>query len=234
MTELASLTWTEVADRARRGTVLAVPVGATEQHGLHLPMSTDTDIAVALALRLADQVAGIVVAPVVAFGSSGEHQGFPGTLSIGQDAVELLLVELVRSAALTFPHVVLVSAHGGNAQPVVRAVRRLRREGRCVLAWAPRFGGDAHAGRTETSVMLALAPHNVRLDAAEAGNTDSIQSLLPRLQVHGLLGVTANGVLGDPAGANAEEGEWLLQRAGAELAGLVAGHAACRVFGGTG
>ena len=221
MTELASLTWTDAADLAGRGAVLVVPVGATEQHGPHLPMSTDTDIAVALAETLAREVADIVVAPAVAFGSSGEHQGFPGTLSIGQEAVELLLLELVRSATETFPRVLLVSAHGGNAQPVTRAVRRLRGEGRSVLAWAPRWDGDAHAGRTETSVMLALAPHRVRLDAAQAGNTSPVRDLLPRLREGGLAAVTANGVLGDPAGANAEEGDMLLRRAAAELAHLV-------------
>lgn len=221
MTELASLTWTDAADLARRGAVLAVPVGSTEQHGPHLPMSTDTDIAIALAESLAQEVADVVVAPAVAFGSSGEHQEFPGTLSIGQEAVELLLLELVRSATQTFPHVVLVSAHGGNAQPVTRAVRRLRGEGRSVLAWSPRWDGDAHAGRTETSVMLALAPHRVRLEAAQAGNTSPIQDLLPRLLEAGLAAVTTNGVLGDPAGANAKEGEALIQRATAELAQLV-------------
>ncbi|MQY33887.1 putative mycofactocin system creatinine amidohydrolase family protein MftE [Streptomyces sp. RB17] len=224
MTALASLTWTDVADQARRRTVLAVPVGATEQHGPHLPMSTDTDIAVALAERLTAQVPDVVVAPAVAFGSSGEHQGFPGTLSIGQEAVELLLVELVRSATVTFPRVVLVSAHGGNAQPVHRAVRRLRTEGRHVLAWGPRWGGDAHAGRTETSVMLALAPHLVRMEAARAGNTAPVHTLLPRLREAGLSAFTANGVLGDPGGANAEEGRLLIQRAVADLADLVTRH----------
>ncbi|MGW4561220.1 mycofactocin biosynthesis peptidyl-dipeptidase MftE [Streptomyces sp. NPDC004561] len=217
------MTWIEAAGLARRQATLAVPVGSTEQHGPHLPMSTDTDIAVALAERLARQVRDVVVAPAVAFGSSGEHQGFPGTLSIGQEAVELLLVELVRSATLTFPRVVLVSAHGGNAQPVTRAVGRLRGEGHDVLAWGPRWGGDAHAGRTETSVMLALAPHLVRLQAAEAGNTAAVESLLPRLREAGLAAVTANGVLGDPTGANAEEGRLLIQRAAADLADLVTG-----------
>ncbi|MFE4413267.1 mycofactocin biosynthesis peptidyl-dipeptidase MftE [Streptomyces sp. NPDC056821] len=152
---------------------------------------------------------------------SGEHQGFPGTLSIGQEAVELFLVELVRSAALTFRQVMLVSAHGGNAQPVTRAVRRLRSEGRNVLAWAPRWGGDAHAGRTGTSVMRALTPDQVRLDAALPGNTTPIQDLLPQLRESGLSLVTSNGVLGDPASAHAEEGETLLQRAAADLTEMV-------------
>ncbi|MFI1293313.1 mycofactocin biosynthesis peptidyl-dipeptidase MftE [Streptomyces sp. NPDC020792] len=218
------MTWREVADLAWRGAVLVVPVGSTEQHGPHLPMSTDTDIAAALAVRLGREVADVVVAPPVALGSSGEHQGFPGTLSIGQEALELVLFELVRSACLTFRQIVLISAHGGNAQPVTRAVRRLRGEDRDVRAWAPRWEGDAHAGRTETSVMLALAPHRVRLDRAEAGNTAPIRQLLPRLREDGLTAVTRNGVLGDPQGAHAEEGHRLLRGAVAEPGALVASH----------
>jgi creatinine amidohydrolase len=127
----------------------------------------------------------------------------------------------VRSATLTFTRVIPISAHGGNARPVTRAVRRLHGEGREVRAWAPRWDGDAHAGRTETSVMLALAPHLVRLHAAQAGNTAPIQDLLPRLREAGLSAVTANGVLGDPAGAHASEGETLVRRAAAELAAPV-------------
>jgi len=221
VTALGSLTWPEVADRAHAEPILAVPLGATEQHGPHLPLSTDTDIAVALAERLAREVRSVVVAAPVAFGASGEHQGFPGTLSIGQAAVELLLVELVRSAAATFSRTVIVSAHGGNAEPVARAVRRMRHEGRDVLAFSPRWGGDAHAGRTETSVMLALAPGRVRLGRAETGNTAPLGELMPRLRRDGVRAVTANGVLGDPTGASAEQGEELLRGAVGELAALV-------------
>jgi mycofactocin system creatininase family protein len=135
--ELAGLSWPEAGEHATTGALLAIPVGSTEQHGPHLPLSTDTDIAVALAARLAAVRPGVLVAPPVAYGSSGEHQDFPGTLSIGQEALELLLVELCRSATRTFDRVLLVSAHGGNAGPVHRAVRQLRAESRDVRAWAP-------------------------------------------------------------------------------------------------
>jgi creatinine amidohydrolase len=221
MTALPDLTWPEVARLGRTGQVLVVPLGATEQHGPHLPVSTDTDIAVALAERLARQSPDVVVTMPVAFGASGEHQDFPGTLSIGQAALELLLLELCRSAGASFSRTVIISAHGGNAEPVVRAVRRLRDEGREVRAFAPRWRGDAHAGRTETSVMLALAPERVRLEHAEAGDTTPIAELMPRLRRDGLRAVTPNGVLGDPAGANAEEGEELLRRAVDDLVALV-------------
>jgi len=220
VTALGDRAWPEV-DAAR--SVLAVPVGATEQHGPHLPLSTDTDIAVALAEGLAAAVPGVVVAPPVAYGASGEHQAFPGTLSIGQHAVELLLVELGRSAAETFPRILLVSAHGGNARPVARAVRRLRAEERDVRAWTPgmTWRGDAHAGHVETAVMLALDAGRVRLDAREAGNTLPLGELMGDLRAGGVAVVSPNGVLGDPTRATVEEGEALLRAAVDALAAAV-------------
>ena len=137
MTLLADLTWPEADRLAAEGALLAVPVGSTEQHGPHLPLSTDTDIAAALAVRLAALRPGVVVAPPVSYGSSGEHAGFAGTLSIGHAALELVLTELGRSAAETFGHLVFVCAHGGNAVPARQAVARLRAESRAVLLWMP-------------------------------------------------------------------------------------------------
>lgn len=214
MNGLADRSWPEVAGG---GVVLVVPVGATEQHGPHLPLSTDTDIAQALALALAERRADIVVAPAIGYGASGEHAGFAGTLSIGQQATELVLLELCRSATDTFDRVLLLSTHGGNADPVRRAVATLRDEGRDVRAWGPHWGGDAHAGRTETSVMLALAPERVRLAAARAGATAPVRELLSRLRSAGVRAVSENGVLGDPTGASAEEGRALLDGAAVEL-----------------
>lgn len=197
--------------RARAGhTLLAVPLGATEQHGPHLPLNTDTKIAVDLCRRLAQRLPGVVVAPEISFGSSGEHAGFSGTLSIGQAALRLLLVELVRSAD-EFAGVVLVSAHGGNLEPVRSAVRTLRAEGRRVLAWLPTGApDDSHAGFTETSVMLRLRPDLVAQHDAERGNTAPLPELLDRLRENGVAGVSPNGVLGDPAGANPADGEAIL------------------------
>jgi creatinine amidohydrolase len=89
-----------------------------------------------------------------------------------------------------------------------------------VRAWSPRWPGDAHAGRTETSVQLALDAARVRPGAA-AGNTEPVRALLPALRAGGVRAVSANGVLGDPAGASAAEGEALLDAATAELVTLV-------------
>jgi mycofactocin precursor peptide peptidase len=213
MTNLADLTWPEVDTTA----ILAVPVGSTEQHGPHLPLSTDTDVALALCRRLADTREDVLIAPAVAYGSSGEHAGFAGTLSIGQAALELLLVELVRSATDTFRRVLLVSAHGGNAGTVTRAVSRLRGESRDVQVHLPRWEGEPHAGRTETAMLLELSPQRLRMDRAEAGDTRSLAELLPELQRGGVRAVAANGVLGDPRGATAAEGAALLDSLAADL-----------------
>ncbi|HYB88336.1 MAG TPA: mycofactocin biosynthesis peptidyl-dipeptidase MftE [Streptosporangiaceae bacterium] len=221
MTELATLTSPEVADLAAAGALLAVPVGATEQHGPHLPLATDTDLAVALCARLAGARPGVLAAPPLAYGASGEHQEFPGTLSIGTDATELVLVELCRSATRAFSRVLLVSTHGGNAEAVRRAERRLRAESRDVLAWLPGWEGDAHAGRAETSLELALAPARVRLGRAVAGNTRPLAELMPQLRRSGVRAVSPNGVLGDPAGASAAEGAALLGRLAADLLAAV-------------
>jgi len=192
--------------------VLVVPLGSTEQHGPHLPLSTDTDIAVALAHGLAARRQGVLVAPPIPYGASGEHAGFAGTLSIGHDALELLLVELVRSATDTFPHVLLVNGHGGNVATLQSACARLRDETRDVLVWSPSWRGDAHAGRTETSLQLALDPTRVGA-SRDPGATDNLADLMPALRRGGLRAVTDNGVLGDPSGATAEEGQVLLLEA---------------------
>jgi mycofactocin system creatininase family protein len=213
---LSALAWPDVP-----AGVLTVPVGATEQHGPHLPLTTDTVIAEAIANGLSDRRPDVIVAPALSYGSSGEHAGFVGTLSIGREATELLLVELGRSAADSFGHMLLVSTHGGNADPVNSAVSRLRAEGRDVRAWAPQWKGDAHAGQVETSVMLAAAPDRVALDRAEPGNREPLAELLPRLTAGGTRAVSENGVLGDPTGASADEGRHLLTTAIDDLEALV-------------
>jgi len=193
---------------------MAVPLGSCEQHGPHLPLDTDTRIAVALADRLASVRPNILVAPALAYGASGEHAGFEGTLSIGQAALELVIVELVRSAD-AFDGVVLVNGHGGNAEAVARAVGVSTSDGRRVLSWAPSIdpssGADAHAGRTETSALLALAPSTVRLDLARPGATAPLPGLMDELRAGGVQAVAANGVLGDPTDASAAEGVALLR-----------------------
>jgi mycofactocin precursor peptide peptidase len=182
-----------------------------EQHGHHLPLTTDTTVAAAVASSAVAALDGALLAPALAYGASGEHEGFPGTISIGTEALTTLLVEYGRSACRWAGRVLMVNGHGGNLDALRAAVPLLRSEGRDV-AWFPCAvpGADAHAGRTETSLMLHVEPERLVGRRVVPGVTTPIAELLPRLRAEGVRAVSPTGVLGDPAGASAEEGAALL------------------------
>jgi mycofactocin system creatininase family protein len=204
---LGDLVWTDVDGRRP---ILVVPVGSIEQHGPHLPLDTDTRIAVAVASRVVARRTDCVLGPTIPIGASGEHGGFDGTLSIGTDALATMLVELVRSAD-AFAGTVVVNGHGGNHDALRRVQELSATEGRRVLVWSPSIpGADAHAGRTETSLLLAIDPSCVRTGAIAPGVTAPLGELLDRLRSDGVRAVTSTGVLGDPTGATADEGTRLL------------------------
>ena len=207
VTSLAGSVWPGLPEAP----VLVVPLGSVEQHGHHLPLGTDTSIACAAAEAAVAALDGVLLAPALAYGASGEHEGFPGTVSIGTEALTGLLVEYGRSACRWAARVLVVNGHGGNLDALRSAVPLLRAEGRDV-AWFPCGirGGDAHAGRTETSLMLHVEPECVLGDRAVPGETTPVGALLPRLRTEGVRAVSPNGVLGDPSGASAGEGAALL------------------------
>ncbi len=206
---MANKTTTELAQHPPR--VLLIPLGSTEQHGPHLPLQTDSIIAAAWCDRLAASRPDVLVAPTLPYGSAGEHQDFAGTLSIGAEALHQVLVQLARSAATDFKRVVFVSGHGGNASVLCAVVSQLRDEGHDVAGLVPVFpGGDAHAGRSETSIMLAIAPMSVRTDQVQPGDLRPLSETIDQLREGGMKMVTANGVLGDPTKASASEGASLM------------------------
>jgi mycofactocin precursor peptide peptidase len=204
---LAGTVWPDIPDRP----LVVVPLGSVEQHGHHLPLTTDTAVAGAVAEAAAAALDGALLAPALAYGASGEHEQFPGTISLGTEALTGLLVEYGRSACRWAGRVVVVNGHGGNLDALAAAGAVLRGEAR-ELAWFPCGvrGADAHAGRTETSLMLHVEPEAVRAERAAAGETAPIGQLLPRLRREGVRPVSPTGVLGNPAGASAAEGAALL------------------------
>lgn len=206
--KLADLTWPEVDGRP----LVLVPVGSIEQHGPHLPLDTDTTIAIAVAEAVARELGSdVLVAPPLSYGSSGEHQGFAGTSSVGTEVLRLTVIELLRSMSTWAGRIVFVNAHGGNVAALSKAVFQMLAEQHAV-GWVPcaTESVDLHAGITETSLMLHLRPESVRLDRAEAGETRPLADIMPLLMAGGVGAVSPNGVLGDPTGASAEIGERVL------------------------
>ncbi len=172
------LTRTEIGERARRGAIAVLPTGATEQHGPHLPVGTDTfaveAITRAAAASIADRVP-VLVTPTLPFGCSPHHLAFGGTMSIASPVYAALLRELVHSLIIDgFTRVVIVNGHGGNHEHVQLAVRDLALEHPVNMAaasyWqmagaalqeiseAPGGRTPGHAGHFETSVIMALQP----------------------------------------------------------------------------
>ena len=219
---IATNTWSQIANR--ESTVLLLPLGSCEQHGPHLPLDTDTQIAQHLCAQAAQQDNRILIAPSLSITASGEHAGFPGTLSIGTDALTQVLIEIVRSADWC-NGVVFVNGHGGNTDAVNAAVRTLKSEQRNVASWWPRIEhGDAHAGASETSMMLAIHPEQVNMAKAEVGATQPLSQLETQLRSGGVRAVSVNGVLGDPTTATSQHGLSLLSQLTQDLVTFINEH----------
>lgn len=230
---LAELAWPEVQAALENGYDTAIiPLGATEQHGPHLPAGTDTFRAEALATRLAAALDRALVAPVIPIGCSEEHRDFAGTLSLRHETLAAILVDVGDSLARQgFQRLIFLSAHGGNERALALAVEELRRARPDIIVRQPenlaepvevnlRSSDDAginpteagiHAGEKETSEMLALRSELVNMTRAEPGYTGDMRAILPELQTTGVRPVSPNGVLGDPRRASAERGALYLQ-----------------------
>ncbi|MBK8211672.1 MAG: mycofactocin biosynthesis peptidyl-dipeptidase MftE [Rhodospirillales bacterium] len=225
---LAEMTWPEVERAIAAGmTTVILPMGATEQHGPHLPLGTDTFRAASLTEGLSGALPEALVAPVLPVGCSDEHTGFPGLLSLDHETLARLIVDCGRRiAAWGVRRLVLLSAHGGNGEALELARTRLQEqasgleiriltsstalsEAFAAVAAAAGISPDdvgLHAGEGETSEMLHLRPELVRMDRAAAGYAGSMSEVMPRLRAVGLRGVTPTGTLGDPRAACASRG----------------------------
>ena len=223
--------------------IIVLPLGATEQHGPHLAVSTDTDIVTALALaaekRMEDD---IVLCPALSIGSSHHHLSFGGTISISAGTYVQLIIELVESLLHNgFRRIVLLNGHGGNINPAKQALTLLSGKydtslkPNIVLVTYWELAGKAfsglppmqspalsHACEYETSLMMHLYPDKVFSEEMErAGRPDS-NGYIPWEDDEPFKGVTmikqtqfitSNGSSGEPQLASAEKGHYLFEKA---------------------
>jgi creatinine amidohydrolase/Fe(II)-dependent formamide hydrolase-like protein len=226
--ELDALTWPRVQEEIERGRdTVVIALGATEQHGPHMPLATDALLGDHLAARVADRL-NAFLGPTLRIGCSSHHVGFAGTMSLGEETFHAVVADLVRSLLNGgFRRIVLLPTHGGNFAPLAAAIQGLNPSERArvialtdlgVLAQIAQLGereygvpvseGGLHAGEWETSLMLSLHPELVSMDRAEAGFTGDPQDALAGLfDGGGVASLSSNGTLGDPSRASAEHGE---------------------------
>lgn len=244
--EYAELTSPEAGELQAGGAVLILPVGSTEQHGHALPLATDTVRAELVARRVAARFAPgeVAVLPTLAYGISPHHRRLPGTLTLPPRLYCELVVSLCEAMADTgWRKLLVVNGHGGNNAALTLVQQELlasRPDFR--FAWTPisRLAGAAtarltrsevtgHSGESETAQLLALREDLVRRDRLAPGAT-TLDGLDPAARLSRDPGPSLavpfdeyhpSGVLGDPRGVTAEQGEEIIDEAVGAIAGFL-------------
>jgi len=238
----AELTWPEAEKRFQEVDIALLPVGSIEQHGPHLPLDTDAFDADYLARRVAAACSNPkpLVLPLIPYGISYHHAGFPGTVSIGNDTLSRLVYDVGMSAAQNgIKKLVIINAHGGNGPALNFAAQMINRDARifvCVdtgetsdvdvnkLIETP---NDVHAGEIETSTSLAVRPHLVRMDKAgkkiPAFSSRYLDFSSKRaVSWYGRTKkISLTGVMGDPTKASAQKGKDIWEMMIAHLVAFV-------------
>ena len=240
---LSHLTWTDVRDLDKTEGVVILPVGAVEQHGPHLPLVTDTlqvtRVLDAALERLPEGVAAWAL-PALPYGKSGEHAGFPGTMSLSADTLRATLFDIAAGVQQAgFERLCFLNGHGGNVAVLDAAARDVHAAtGLTCFCVQPsfwlqppfevsededRFG--VHAGELETSLMLRLEPSLVRPERAARHFPDFPEGELRLFGAASVAWLTRDwsetGVLGDATIGTAEKGRALLEGAAERLARLI-------------
>lgn len=206
-------------DEATRGaTVAMLPVGSFEQHGDHLPLTTDTIIACVIANRLATTY-NVLLLPPVTMSCSHEHEGFEGTVSISSRTMIAIIDDVQSSLARSgIKHLVLVNGHGGNyvlsniAQEANVTERRIAlfpgredfRIAREQAGMETTTSEDMHGGEWETSILLHAHPHLVRSTYLQ---NDHDAPHRPHLLITGLRAYATRGIVGRPSVSSAAKGQ---------------------------
>lgn len=226
----------EEIGRLLPGAVLVLPVAAIEQHGPHLAVNADTAIVEAIVARAMERLppeSEVVVAPTLCYGASDHHLPFGGTLSLTGATFSRVVGDLVRSAAAGGARrVLIVNGHGGNADPCRLAATEAAARHDIVVASASywdllatddtAFPVPGHAGRFETSLLLAVDRSLVRAEAqvpppSPPRRVVPVGTHVARPDAWRRI----DGFTDDPRGASADEGAQLLGRLGKALADTI-------------
>lgn len=221
--DLATASWRDAGEAITRGAWAVLPVGALEQHGYHLPLTVDTDLAAGVARGIADRL-GALLLPAVAYGDAWSCSSFLGTISLKPDTLRAVVLDIGRELKrMGVPVLVTLNGHFGNREPIVLAARTLRDEGLGVIHLdypaldelaadicdsAPAGPGFFHADEVETSMMLALRPDSVRMEKAVAE-----YPVFPAtfgVEPMQLGDFNQSGVFGDPCPSTADKGRRLI------------------------
>jgi creatinine amidohydrolase len=175
---LQEMSWVDVKDYLKTNDMVIIPMGATEQHGPHLPLGTDYYESFGIS-KIISEKTGVVVAQVLMVGYSIYHSGFPGTLSLKPETMEQVLFETVEVLLkYGFRRFMFLNYHGGNNIVQDKVMHRINHSTKGI-AVAIGIGNsiqkedeeeeffDWHAGKSETSIMLYIRPDLVRMDRAE-------------------------------------------------------------------
>lgn len=221
---LAEMTWPEVERSLRFDQRLILVTGATEQHGRHLPLGTDVMIPWELAQRLS-AATGVVVAPPITIGMSELHMAFAGTLTLSQETLQTVYLELLQSAYRQgWRQVLVLNGHGGNRRAwdwVSALASKIKPDLKfAYTAWwqepetlalsqAHYARTEGHAGLEESAAMLAIAPELVHLGAAQATPSNSAATAAETPAA--FQAAVPHGAIGErPGDATADHGEQIL------------------------
>lgn len=229
---IEELTSEDIRELTNLSNIIIIPVGSLEAHGPHLPLSTDTIIAEAIAKKAVEKLKNfnikVLIGPRIIFGCSGEHIRFPGTISLSCETMIQLIYELCLSLFKNgFKNIILLNGHGGNEAPLKAAAIKLRDEAKVIIAIINWFeltstGFSDHAGPIETSILLSL---NIKTKVDIQGIIERkptskyvslkspVQIPLPDMWNH----TNGYGYIGDPSKSNIELGEKIIEEASTNL-----------------
>ncbi len=199
--------------------VAIIPIGSMEQHGPHLPISTDSDIVSEVAKKLSEKK-GYVLLPTLVYGVSFEHAPF-FNLSIKESTLRTILTDLCSSLlANNIKTIFIINGHHGNQKSIKNIDVKLKEISRNKIKviplsyWHFMERDFDHAGFVETSLMLAISK-NVKMKSAKKGLvTDKMTKQeikkLGKLANQSFPKATKNGIWGDPTKATKKEGQVIL------------------------